>query len=283
MENSRIMKNLEDVLVIEPPRKFSLNLTEVWQYRELFYFFTWRDVKVKYKQTALGVIWVVMQPLLMVLIFTLFFGRALNIKTDPLPYPLFVFSGLLLWNFFSSSIITAGNSMLNNAPIIKKIYFPRIIIPTSSLLVSFIDLAIAFVVFVAMLVYYAVDVELLSILLFWPLGLLITLVGALGIGSLLSALTVKYRDFRYVVPFGLQLALFVSPVIYPTTVTDHAWIGYCLAINPMYAAITLFRAGLMHMTFDLPLLYISTVSTVIFLVLGLYYFRRTEAYFADIA
>jgi lipopolysaccharide transport system permease protein len=219
----------------------------------------------------------------MVLIFTMFFGRALNINTDPLPYPLFVFSGLLLWNFFSSSIITAGNSMLNNAPIIKKIYFPRIIIPTSSLLVSFIDLAIAFVVFIAMLVYYAVDVELLSILLFWPLGLLITLVGALGIGSLLSALTVKYRDFRYVVPFGLQLALFVSPVIYPTTFTGHAWIGYGLAINPMYAAITLFRAGLMNMPFDMTLLSISITSTVIFLVLGLYYFRRTEAYFADIA
>ncbi|MBT1686721.1 ABC transporter permease [Dawidia soli] len=277
------MKDLKDVLIIEPPRKFSLNLTEIWQYRELFYFFTWRDVKVKYKQTALGVVWVVMQPLLMVVIFTLFFGRTLKINTAPLPYPLFVFSGLLLWNFFSSSIITAGNSMLNNASIIKKIYFPRIIIPTSSLLVSFIDLSIAFVVFLGMLMYYAVDVSLLSMLIFWPLALLITVIGTLGLGSLLSALTVKYRDFRYVVPFGLQLALFVSPVIYPATVTGHAWVGYCLAVNPMYAAITLFRAGLMPMTFDMPLLFISMVSTVIFLMLGLYYFRRTEAYFADIA
>jgi lipopolysaccharide transport system permease protein len=276
------MEEVQEYIIDSKQRKL-LNWRELVQYRELFYFFTWRDVKVKYKQTVLGVLWVVLQPLFMVLIFSLFFGRALGVKPDGPPYPVFVFSGLLLWNFFSSSVNAAGNSMLANAPIIKKIYFPRIIIPVSSILVACIDFAVAFCAFVAMLMYYGVPVSWMGLLVFWPLAIIVMFFASLGISCLLSALTVKYRDFRYVIPFGLQAALFVSPVIYPASIVGREWIHYCLAVNPMYAAITLFRAGLMDTPFDGISLAISTTSALLFLLLGIYYFRRTEAYFADIA
>lgn len=269
--------------IIDSKQHKLLNWHELVQYRELFYFFTWRDVKVKYKQTVLGVLWVVLQPLFMVLIFSLFFGRALGVKPDGLPYPVFVFSGLLLWNFFASGINAAGSSMLTNAPIIKKVYFPRIIIPVSCILVACIDFVVAFSAFVALLIYYAVPVLWMEMLIFWPLATFLMFSATLGISCLLSALTVKYRDFRYVVPFALQAALFVSPVIYPMSIVGREWIHYCLAVNPMYAAITLFRAGLMDTPFDVVSLSISITSALLFLLVGIYYFRRTEAYFADIA
>lgn len=269
--------------IIDSKQHKLLNWHELVQYRELFYFFTWRDVKVKYKQTVLGVLWVVLQPLFMVLIFSLFFGRALGVKPGGLPYPVFVFSGLLLWNFFASGINAAGSSMLTNASIIKKVYFPRIIIPVSSILVACIDFVVAFIAFVALLLYYGVPVLWMGIFVFWPLAIVLMFFATLGISCLLSALTVKYRDFRYVVPFALQAALFVSPVIYPVSIVGQAWIQYCLAVNPMYASIMLFRAGLMDMPFDFVSLTISVVSALLFLVVGIYYFRRTEAYFADVA
>jgi lipopolysaccharide transport system permease protein len=269
--------------IIDSKQSKLLNWRELVQYRELFYFFTWRDVKVKYKQTMLGVLWVVLQPLFMVLIFSLFFGQRLDVKPAGLPYPVFVFSGLLLWNFFSSSVNSAGNSMLTNAPIIKKIYFPRIIIPVSSLLVAGIDFIVAFIAFIAFLLYYHVGVSLTGIVVFWPLAIALTFCGTLGVSCWLSALAVKYRDFRYVIPFGLQVALFISPIIYPASILGLEWVNYVLAINPMYAAITLFRAGLVDTPLDMTFLSISIVSTFLFLLLGIYYFRRTEAYFADIA
>ncbi|SHG87428.1 lipopolysaccharide transport system permease protein [Chryseolinea serpens] len=271
--------------IISSDRSVILNLSELWSYRELFYFFTWREVKVKYKQTALGVIWVVLQPLIMVAIFSFFFGHALkNDNFLGLPYPVFVFSGLLLWNFFSSSVNTAGNSMLTNAPIIKKIYFPRIIIPVSALLVSGVDFIVAFVAFVVTLIYYQVHVDVLALIVFWPLALVFVLLGTLGISCGLAALNVKYRDFRYIIPFGLQIALFVSPVIYPASNTSNPWVNYVLALNPMYAAINFFRVpltGTSEMNFFLVM--ISSVSAIVFLLLGIYYFKKTEAFFADIA
>lgn len=268
--------------IIEPSRKKVYDWKELWQYRELFYFFTWRDVKVKYKQTALGIIWVMLQPILSVLIFSLFFGRGLNVPSDGLPYPVFVFSGLLLWSVFSASINSGGNSMVTNAPIIKKIYFPRIIIPISSILVSSFDFLISFTVFLLMLLYYEVQVDLISILFFWPSAILLMLLGTMGLSCWLAALNVKYRDFRFVIPFGLQIALFVTPVIYPISILGDTWLNYFLAMNPMYGAIMLFRAplGLGVNSFEM---IICIVSSLIFLFWGVYYFRRTEAYFADIA
>ncbi len=270
--------------IISSDRSVILNLSELWSYRELFYFFTWREVKVKYKQTALGVIWVVLQPLIMVAIFSFFFGHALKNDDLLVPYPVFVFSGLLLWNFFSGSVNTAGNSMLTNAPIIKKIYFPRIIIPVSALLVSGVDFIVAFVAFVVTLIYYQVHVDVLALIVFWPLALVFVLLGTLGISCGLAALNVKYRDFRYIIPFGLQIALFVSPVIYPASNTSNPWVNYVLALNPMYAAINFFRVpltGTSEMNFFLVM--ISSVSAIVFLLLGIYYFKKTEAFFADIA
>jgi len=269
--------------VISSDQAAGLNFRELWSYRELFYFFTWRDVKVKYKQTVLGVFWVVLQPVITVAIFSFFFGKALKVPSEGLPYPVFVFSGLLFWNFFSASVSNAGNSMLTNATIIKKIYFPRVIIPVSALLVSGVDLLISFLVFVAVLVYYQTPVDVLQLMLYWPLAVVLLILGTLGISCWLAALNVKYRDFRYVIPFGLQVALFLSPVIYPTTIVKTPWLGYLLALNPMHAVINLFRIPIIGLTSDINLLLISVASSVLLLIWGLYYFNRTEAFFADIA
>ncbi|MEO5600089.1 MAG: ABC transporter permease [Cyclobacteriaceae bacterium] len=268
--------------IIEPTRKKVFDLKELWQYRELFYFFTWRDVKVKYKETVLGIIWVILQPILSVGIFSIFFGRGLNVPSAGLPYPVFVFSGLLLWTVFSASISNGGNSMVTNAPIIKKIYFPRIIIPISSILVSAIDFIIAFAVFIAMLMYYNVVVDFPGVLYFWPAAIVLMILGTLGISCWLAALNVKYRDFRFVIPFGLQIALFVTPVIYPISILGETSLTYVLAINPMYGAIMLFRAPF-GLVVSKPELLISLFSSFILLLWGVYYFKKTEAYFADIA
>lgn len=268
--------------VIDSSKKKFFDWKELWQYRELFYFFTWRDVKVKYKQTTIGVLWVLIQPLLSVAIFSFFLSRALKIQT-PIPYPIFVFSGLILWNVFASAINAAGNSMISNAPIIKKIFFPRIIIPVSALLVCFVDFVVAFIAFLGMAVYYQLEVEWLLLLLLWPSAILITFIGTLGISCWLASLTLKYRDFRYVIPFGLQIALFVSPVMYPVADLGKQWLSVIIALNPMYAAITLFRIPLGISTIEPMLLTISLVSTLLFLAYGIYYFKKTEDFFADLA
>ena len=273
-------------LKIEPPKKLNLNFRELWQYRELFYFFTWRDVKVRYKQTALGVLWVLLQPVLTVIIFTVFFGRALKIPSGGIPYSIFVFSGLLFWNAFSASLVSAGNSMVNNANIIKKIYFPRLIIPISAILVSLVDMAVAFALFIVTILFYpfATPFEV-DWILFFPVSLaalVVMIVGTVGLCCFLSALNVKYRDFRYVVPFALQVLLFLTPVIYPINILYYPGLEYFLALNPMYAVIELFRYPLLHQV-DMPLLLISLSSSLTLLVWGLYYFKKTEHYFADLA
>jgi lipopolysaccharide transport system permease protein len=266
--------------VIASDRK-AVDWKEIWQYRELFYFFTWRDVKVKYKQTVLGVLWVVLQPVVTVVIFSLFFGRALNVPSQGLPYPFFVFSGLLLWTTFSSGITGAGNSMLSHANIIKKIYFPRIIIPISAILVCCIDFLVAFAVFLLMMLFYKITVDPIKLLIFWPAAIAFMFIGTLGIGCWLAALNVKYRDFRYIIPFGLQIALFVSPVLYPVSIINNSWLNYLLALNPMYAAITLFRLPFIDIS-DPGLILTSLTSSLCLLVMGIYYFKKTETLFADI-
>lgn len=267
---------------IEPAAKKLYDWEELWHYRELFYFFTWRDVRVKYKEAVLGILWVVLQPVLTVVIFTVFVGHALRIPSAGLPYPVFVFSGLLFWTLFSASINNAGNSMISNAPIIKKIYFPRIIIPISSVLVSCVDFLFSLGVFFGLLIYYGVPVEITSVLWSWPAALLLMLTSTLGISCWLAALNVKYRDVRFVIPFALQVGIFVTPVIYPISIFDNPWIGYVLAINPLHGAIMLFRAPL-GMQICITELIISIVSGLFFQLWGLYYFRKTQAYFADLA
>lgn len=267
---------------IEPTNGKWLDLKELWRYRELFYFFTWRDIKIKYKQTLLGFLWAIIQPLLMMVIFTLFFGRVLNVPSQNLPYPIFVFSGLLLWNMFATGLSGSANSMVANSAIIKKIYFPRLIIPISSVLVALFDFLMSFLLFVSILLYYEQSLSWLAIF-FWPLALLVCMVASIGPGCLLGALNVKYRDFRYVIPFLIQVLFFLTPVIYPVSMLNYPTLQYILAMSPMYAAIELVRLPLTGDVVNLPFILISLTSGFIFLTVGVLYFKRTEAYFADFA
>lgn len=269
---------------IKPKEKLSLGIAELWQYRELFYFFTWRDIKVKYKQTTLGFAWAVLQPLLMMLIFTVVFGKMFN---DPelinVPYQVFAFSGLMLWNIFSSGLTSAGNSMVNNANIIKKIYFPRLIIPISAVLVSLFDFFMAAVVFIGLLLYYNVEINVTRSIIFIPISLVITTISTFGIGSLLAALNIKYRDFRYIIPFMVQALLFITPVFYPVSIISNPVLKYIVAANPMYAAVSLFRSALFDKPLQTDLFTISIISAIVSFIVGIYYFRKTETYFADLA
>lgn len=268
---------------IDSRNQLSFRWKELWSYRELFYFFTWRDIKVKYKQTALGIIWVLLQPLLLMAIFTYFFGKVLGVEPEGMPYAVFAFSGVLLWNFFSAAVTNAGNSMVGNAGIIKKIYFPRLVVPLSAILVALTDLFITLVLFFIFLAVYGHPVSWQA-LLYWPCALLLGIVGATGLGCLLAALMVKYRDFRFIVPFALQIAFFITPVVYPVSRISFAFLKYLLALNPMYGAIALFRFPLTaHNSMDYTLIAISVVSSGMLMLIGLLYFRKTELFFADVA
>lgn len=269
---------------IKPQHKFSLGLKELWEYRELFYFFTLRDIKVKYKQTVLGVLWAILQPLIMALLFSLVIGKAITSSAPMnLPYSVFAFSGFVVWGIFSSGLNNAGNSMVSNANIIKKIYFPRLIIPISSVLVGVFDFLMAFVVFVIYCSFFT-DVHFTwRALICFPLAALLASVATFGAGTLLAALNVKYRDFRYIIPFLIQFLLFVTPVVYSTGMISNPFLAWLFALNPMSAPLDIFRAGFageqIHLTQDL----LSTCFSLIILVTGLVYFRKTEAYFADLA
>jgi lipopolysaccharide transport system permease protein len=267
---------------ILPARKLSIGLKELWAFRELFYFFTWRDIKVKYKQTFFGVAWAVFQPFLMMIVFSVFFGRALEVPSENIPYPVFVYCGLLLWNIFSSGLSNAANSMVTNANIIKKIYFPRLIIPISSILVALFDFIMAFVIYIGILIYYhhALDWH---ILFYLPLSLVITVLATFGLGTFIAALNVKYRDFRYVVPFFIQLLLFLTPVIYPVSIIKYKWAQYLLSVNPMAGAIDMMRSTVTYVPVDWFLVAISASISVLLFIAGLFYFRKTEYYFADLA
>lgn len=265
----------------KPVNKLSLGLKELWQFRELFYFFTWRDIKVKYKQTALGVLWAILQPFLLMVVFTVFFGQALSVPSDNIPYPIFVFSGLLLWNIFASGLSNAANSMVTNSNIIKKIYFPRLIIPISSILVSLFDFLMAFAIYVGLLIYYQHPVNI-NILAFLPMSIVITVLATFGLGCWLAALNVKYRDFRYIIPFLIQTLLFLTPVIYPVSIIKYEWAKKILSLNPMSGAIELLRSTVTQSPVNIELVIISIAVSILLFLSGLVYFRKTEYYFADL-
>lgn len=271
---------------IKPHEKLSLGIKELWQYRELFFFFTWRDIKIKYKQTVLGFAWVVLQPLIMMVIYCAV-GNAFNIPNEGLKRPIFVYSGLLMWNIFAQGLTSAGNSMVTNANIIKKIYFPRLIIPISSVMVSLFDFIMTFIIFVGMLIYYGVQgevqVNVVSFTLMLPVSIFISSMATFGVGSLMAALNIKYRDFRYIIPFFVSMLFFLTPVMYPISGTHFQWAKYILAINPLYSAIELLRSTFSNSTLHIYLVMISLCSSLLFFVIGLFYFRKTEAYFADLA
>lgn len=271
------------LLVIKPKKKFNLGVKELLEYRELLYFFTWRDVKVKYKQTVMGFLWVILQPALMTLLFTTFLGNAISEKTElSVPYPAFALSGLVIWNFFSSGLSNAANSMVNNANIIKKIYFPRLIIPLSAILGSTLDFAISFILFLILMIVFKISLNPLM-LLFLPLCLLLLTLATIGLGMLLAAMNVKYRDVRYILPFFIQGMLFLSPVMFPITITHNELATLILKFNPIAGPLELLRALFSNYPIDFHTLLYSSITTLILFTVGLTYFRKTESQFADIA
>lgn len=277
----------EDPLVTIQPGKGwgALDLGDVWTYRELLYFLIWRDVKVRYKQTALGVAWVLLQPLLMTLIFTVFLGMLARVPTGGIPYPLMVYVGLLPWTFFSGAVATGGMSLVGNANLITKIYFPRLLIPASAVGSRLVDFAVAFVILIGLTLYYHDSVSVTwGILMLPPLIVLVTLL-ALGFGLLTSALNVKYRDIGVALPVLIQLWMFVSPVLYPASlvrqnIPQKWWLVY--ALNPLVGIVGGFRAALIGQDFDWPALAISAVFTAAMLLLSSFLFRRVEKSFADV-
>jgi lipopolysaccharide transport system permease protein len=267
---------------IKPPAGTTINFKELWQYRELFYFFAWRDIKVKYKQTILGIAWALLQPLAMVLLFTFLFSRTLKLDFSiNIPYPVFVLSGIIIWNLFNGSVSHAGESMIQNAAIIKKIYFPRLIIPCSAILVNLFDFVMAFLIFIVICFFYS-HIQWTA-LFYFPAAILLCLLAAFGTGSFLSALNIKFRDFRYALPFLLQLLFFASQVIYPLSIIQKTPLKYLLALNPVNGAIELFRAPVTGIAPDLAIISISLVTSFLLCLIGILYFRKTESYFADIA
>ncbi len=267
-------------LVIRPPRKWvPVDLHELWAYRELLAAFTMRDVKFRYKQTGLGIAWAVLQPLLTMVIFTIFFGGLAHIPSDGVPYPLFVLAALLPWTLFSDGLTRSTTSMVTNSNIMTKVYFPRLIMPLASIISPLVDFSVSFIILLAMMVYYGVAPTLNIV--FLPLFILLALASSLGVGLWLSALNVKYRDFQYTVPFLIQIWMFGSPVVYSSSlvpVSLRVWYG----LNPMAGVIEGFRWALLGTGTPSAMVLVSVGMVILLLVSGMFYFRRMEQYYADI-
>jgi lipopolysaccharide transport system permease protein len=269
------------VTVIEPSRGWvSLKLNELWDYRELLYFLTWREVKVRYKQTALGAAWAIIQPLFTMLVFSLFFGRLAKVPSDGIPYPLFTLAGLIPWTFFASGLTQSSNSLVTSANLISKVYFPRLTIPLSSVLSGVVDFAVSFLLLIVMMALYHRTPPLQ--LVFLPLFVLLAFVTALGVGLWLSALNVEYRDVRYTVPFLTQFWMFATPIAYPSTLLPERW-RVLYGLNPIVGVVEGFRWALLGTsTVSVPILSASSMAAALILVGGAFYFRRMERTFADI-
>lgn len=253
---------------------------EMWEFRELLYFLIWRDVKVRYKQTVLGAAWAVLQPLFSMLVFTVIFGKFAQIPSDNLPYAVFCYAGLLPWTFFANALTHGGQSLVNQQHLLTKIYLPRLFVPAASVGGGLVDFAISFGVYAAILAGYRIVPSWQAA--FLPLLVLLTMTASLGVSFVLAALTVAYRDFRYVVPFMVQALMYLSPVVYPVSIVPpkYHWI---LAINPMAGIIDGYRSAILGRPWNLTTLGVSTASACIIFLFGMYYFRRTERRFADIA
>ena len=267
--------------VIRPSQGWvSLNLRELWEYRELLYFLTWRDIKVRYKQTILGAAWAIIQPFFTMVVFSLFFGRLAKIPSDNIPYPIFSYAALVPWTFFANGLTNSSNSLVGGANLIKKVYFPRLIIPVSSVVSGVLDFILAFIVLLGMMLYFNI-VPTQNVLWLPPL-LLLAFMTALGAGLWLTAMNVQFRDIRYAVPFLVQAWMYATPVVYPSSLLDEPW-RTLYGINPMVGVIEGFRWALLGTdTAPGPIIMVSTLVAVILLISGAYYFRRMEKAFADI-
>ncbi len=266
--------------VIQPSRGLlSLKLGELWRYRELLYFLTWRDVKVRYKQAVLGFLWAFIQPFLTMVVFSVIFGGLAKMDSEGFPYPIFLYAGLLPWQFFASAVNRSGQSIVTGGNLITKVYFPRLIMPVASVGACLVDFAISFGLLIAMMFYYHM-IPNLSMLMVLPL-VLMTILAALGIGVLVSALNTAYRDFRYALPFLVQIWMYLTPVIYPVTIIPEN-LRWLILLNPMTGIVDAYRSAILGKPFEWGNLGISLgISTIMFLI-GLAYFRKTERYFADI-
>lgn len=268
-------------LTIEAGRTGHHYWADLWRYRELFLFLAWRDILVRYKQTVIGLVWAVLRPLLTMAVFTLVFGKLAKLPSEGVPYPILVFAALLPWQFFSSAFSDASNSLVSNAGMISKIYFPRIIIPVSTIIVSLVDFLITCVLMAGMMAWYGFypDWRILTL----PLFVLIALFAALGAGLWISALNVKYRDFRYIIPFVVQFGLYISPVGFSSQIVPEQW-RLLYSINPMVGVIDGFRWAILGGNFEIywPGFVLSMVLICLMFVSGLYFFRKTERRFADL-
>jgi len=269
------------VTVIHPSRGWiSLNLRDLWNYRELLYFLTWRDVKVRYKQTVLGAAWAIIQPFFTMVVFSLFFGKLAKMPSDDIPYPIFSYAALVPWTFFANGLSQSSASLVGSANLIKKVYFPRLVVPISSVISGAVDFVLAFVVLLGMMLYFGIVPTWNVIWL--PLLLLLALVTALGLGLWLTAMNVQFRDVRYAIPFLVQAWMFATPIAYPSSLLDEPW-RTLYGINPMAGVVEGFRWALLGTeTAPGPIILVSALVAIGLLVSGAYYFRRMEKTFADV-
>jgi len=269
------------VTIIRPSRGWiSLNLHELWEYRELLYFLTWRDIKVRYKQTVLGVAWAIIQPFFTMVVFSLFFGKLAKMPSDDIPYPVFSYAALVPWTFFANGLSQSSTSLVASANLIKKVYFPRLVVPISAVISGGVDFALAFAVLLGMMFFYSIVPT--AAVIWLPLLLLLALVTSLGVGLWLTAMNVQFRDVRYAVPFLVQAWMFATPIAYPSSLLDEPW-RTLYGINPMAGVVEGFRWALLGTeTAPGPIIIVSTLVAVGLLVSGAYYFRRMEKTFADV-
>jgi lipopolysaccharide transport system permease protein len=266
-------------LIIEPGRTEKNYWKDLWRYRELFYILSWRDIKVRYKQTVIGAAWSIIRPLLTTIIFTIVFSRIAKLNNPSLaPYSLMVFAGMLPWQFFSNALSESSGSLIGNANLITKVYFPRMIIPASSVITSLVDLGISFIIMIGMFVWFQFIPS--WHIIFLPLFVLLAFLCSFGIGLYLTAVNVKYRDFRYIIPFIVQFGLYITPVGFSSSVVPEKWRMW-YALNPMVGVIDGFRWCILNDPMHWPSFYVSMVITIAFLLLGIYYFRKVEKTFAD--
>lgn len=283
-ERSRVASVTNDreiVTIIQPSRGWvSLKLKELWEYRDLLFFLAWRDISVRYKQTALGAAWAIIQPFFSMVVFSLFFGQLAKIPSDGVPYPIFSYTAMLPWTYFSSAMTNSSNSLVGSSNLLTKVYFPRLVIPLASVLPAVVDFAIAFVVLLGMMVFYHITPT--WNLIWLPAFLLLALITALGVGLWLSAMNVKYRDIRYVIPFLVQFWMFASPVTYPASMVPERW-RVLYGLNPMAGVIEGFRWALLGTnTAPGPIIAASVAAALFLLISGAFYFRRMERTFADV-
>lgn len=258
----------------------AIDLKELKQYRDLFYFLVVRDIKVKYKQTVLGGLWAIIQPFFAMVVFTLFFGKLAKMPSDGIPYPIFNYTAMVAWTYFATSITGSGNSLIGNTSLISKVYFPRIIVPLTSVLAGLLDFAIAFVVLVGMMFFY--HISLTPMILLVPFLVLLMILTASGVGMFLAALNAKYRDIRFTIPFLVQLWMFLSPIVYPVSLIPEKY-RILYALNPMAGVIEGFRSVLLGtVVFPTQMVLISAVVSSTLFIFGLFYFKKMERYFADI-